>query len=48
MSSRNSGSRVLLIVCWLVVVIPAGWGVIQTVERSLDLFSARPAVSNSR
>ena len=31
-------SRALLIVAWLVVGIPAVWGVSQTVMRSLDLF----------
>lgn len=33
-------SPILLIVAWLVVGIPAAWGVSQTVMRSLDLFVA--------
>jgi hypothetical protein len=33
-------SPLLLIVAWLVVGIPAAWGVSQTVMRSLDLFIA--------
>ena len=32
-------SPLLLLVAWLVVGIPAAWGVSQTVIRSLDLFS---------
>jgi hypothetical protein len=33
----------LLIGAWLIVTIPAGWGVTQTVRRSLALFhSAQP------
>ena len=35
-------SPLLLIVAWLVVGIPAAWGVSQTVMRSLDLFKASP------
>ena len=29
----------LLIACWLVVLLPAAWGITQTVKRSLDLFT---------
>ena len=36
-------SPLLLIVAWLVVGIPAAWGVSQTVIRSLDLFKSPPA-----
>jgi hypothetical protein len=35
-------SPLLLIVAWLVVGIPAAWGVSQTVMRSLDLFKSPP------
>ncbi len=33
------------IIAWLVVIIPLGWGVMETVKKSLPLFSAnaRPA-----
>jgi hypothetical protein len=31
-------SPLLLVVAWLVVGIPAAWGVSQTIIRSLDLF----------
>jgi hypothetical protein len=35
----------LLIVSWLVVLIPATWGVTQTVKNSLKLFTAPPPAS---
>ena len=35
-------SPVLLILAWLVVGIPAAWGVTQTVKRSMDLFKSSP------
>jgi hypothetical protein len=35
-------SPLLLIVAWLVVGIPAAWGVSQTVMRSMDLFKSPP------
>jgi hypothetical protein len=39
-------SRALLITAWLVVGIPAAWGVSQTVMRSMDLFkSPSPATA---
>jgi hypothetical protein len=39
-------SRLLLIAAWLVVLIPAAWGISQTVLRSLDLFKTTvPAAS---
>ena len=35
-------SRALLIIAWVVVGIPAAWGVTQTVRRSMDLFTSPP------
>jgi hypothetical protein len=35
----------LLIVAWLVVLIPAAWGVTQTVKRSMDLFTSPAAAT---
>jgi hypothetical protein len=35
----------LLIVAWLVVGIPAGWGVYQTVLKSMALFTAPAAAT---
>jgi len=40
-------SPLLLIVAWLIVGIPAAWGVTQTVKRSMDLFKAPPAPAPS-
>ena len=39
-------SPTLLIVAWLVVGIPATWGVSQTVMRSMDLFKTAPRVES--
>ena len=33
----------MLIISWLIVGIPAAWGVSQTFTRSLQLFTAPPA-----
>jgi hypothetical protein len=38
--SQRPSSRLLLIVAWLIVGIPAAWGVTQTAKRSMDLFTA--------
>ena len=35
-------SPLLLIVAWLIVGIPAAWGVTQTAKRSMDLFKSAP------
>ena len=40
-------SPVVLIIAWLIVGIPAAWGVTQTVKRSMDLFKAPPAPAPS-
>jgi hypothetical protein len=34
----SSTSPALLMIAWLIVLIPAAWGVSQTVTRSMDLF----------
>ena len=45
-SNPASGSSVgMLIIAWLIVGIPAAWGVSQTVMKSLDLFRAPAAAS---
>ena len=36
----HRSSRSLLILAWLIVGIPAAWGVTQTATRSMDLFTA--------
>lgn len=38
-------SPILLIVAWLIVGIPAAWGVSQTVVKSLALFKSPPPPS---
>ena len=35
-------SPIVLIVAWLIVGVPAAWGVEQTVLKSLDLFRSQP------
>jgi len=37
-SEASSTPRTLLIIAWLIVLIPAAWGVSQTVTKSMDLF----------
>ena len=43
-------SPLLLLVAWLVVGLPAAWGVTQTVKRSMDLFTSptTPTTSQAR
>lgn len=36
--ARNKNQRVQLIMAWLFVGIPLIWGVLQTLEKSLELF----------
>jgi hypothetical protein len=35
-------SALPLIAAWLIVTIPAGWGVSQTIHKSLALFTSAP------
>ena len=47
----SSTSPALLIVAWLIVLIPAAWGVSQTVTKSMDLFRSPappPATSQTK
>jgi hypothetical protein len=41
-AAPHRSSRVLLILAWLIVGIPAAWGVTQTAKRSMDLFKSPP------
>jgi hypothetical protein len=36
----HRSSAPLLFIAWLIVGVPAAWGVTQTVKRSMDLFTA--------
>ena len=40
-------STVALIVAWMIVAVPAAWGVSQTIHKSLALFTSIPSTSNS-
>ena len=44
-STARRTSVPLLVVAWLVVGIPAGWGVYQTVLKSMALFTAPAAAT---
>lgn len=37
--------NVKLILAWLLVVVPLGWGVTRSVQKSLPLFQTAPAVA---
>jgi hypothetical protein len=43
----GSTSPALLIIAWLIVLIPAAWGVSQTVSKSMDLFRSPVAPPTS-
>ncbi len=38
MSDSPRGQRTLLIVTWMVVLLPALWGIAQTIQKSTALF----------
>jgi hypothetical protein len=42
-TGKPSGSAAMVAIAWLVVAVPLGWGVTQTVIKSLDLFRAPAA-----
>jgi hypothetical protein len=44
--SLNKSSRLMFAVSWILVLIPLGWGVVQSVVKSLPLFQM-PAVSKT-
>jgi hypothetical protein len=41
--SEKKSSLLLIAVSWIVVLIPLGWGVVQSVVKSLPLFSVSAA-----
>jgi hypothetical protein len=43
---RKTSSPLLIVGSWLLVLIPLGWGVFQSVVKSLPLFQT-PAASNA-
>ncbi len=38
---EKKASPLLVAVCWIIVLIPMGWGVVQSVVKSLPLFEAQ-------
>jgi hypothetical protein len=46
-ASEHRTPRTMLIVAWLIVGLPAMWGVSQTFLKSLDLFRAPAAASKA-
>jgi hypothetical protein len=40
--------RLILILVWMVVSLPLAWGVYQSVQRSIPLFSGGPGVVPGR
>lgn len=43
--SVSKSSPALVAVAWLVVLVPAGWGLTYTVQNAMKLFSAPPAAA---
>ena len=41
----TSGRALMTALAWLVVAVPAAWGISQTVQTSLRLFNSHPAAS---
>ena len=37
----------MLVVSWMIVGVPAAWGVTQTFKQSLNLFTAPPATATA-
>lgn len=42
---HGSSSTALLVIAWLIVGVPALWGVSKTVQKSLPLFTASSATT---
>jgi hypothetical protein len=45
--SANKSSAAVILFAWLLVGIPLGWGVYNTVLNSMKLFGAAPAAAMS-
>jgi hypothetical protein len=47
-SSENKTSPLVIAVAWIIVLIPLGWGVVQSVVKSMPLFQlARDSTATS-
>ena len=45
--SEKKSSLLVIVVSWIIVLIPLGWGVVQSVVKSLPLFSVSAASKTS-
>jgi hypothetical protein len=43
---KKKSSTLVIVVSWVIVLIPLGWGVVQSVLKSLPLFQNPAASSN--
>lgn len=46
--SEKRSSSLVIAMSWIVVLIPLGWGVVQSVVKSLPLFSVSAAPNSRR
>jgi hypothetical protein len=44
-SNETKTPVVILVVAWLIVGVPAAWGVTQTINKSMALFQSSPAAA---
>jgi hypothetical protein len=44
--SKKTSSTLVIVVSWIIVLIPLGWGVVQSIVKSLPLFQ-KPAASKT-
>jgi hypothetical protein len=47
-STERKTSPLRLVIYWMIVLIPLGWGVYQSIIKSLPLFSASAASTGTR
>jgi hypothetical protein len=47
MTENKKSSTLTILAAWIVVGLPAGWGVYNTVMNSMKLFQKPPAVRSS-
>lgn len=43
----KKSSAALIAAAWLVVIVPAGWGLNYTVQNALKIFSKQPAAATA-
>ena len=47
-ATEKKSSRLVIAVSWMIVLIPLGWGVVQSVVKSLPLFSVTAAANTNK